>query len=84
MDLKTLREQNKERVDRVIKLRQGQNKLQKDILTALSTPKTIPELAQELACDSKDVLWHVMALRKYNQIQEEKKSGDYVTYIKKS
>jgi len=84
MDLKKLREENKERVDKVIKLRTAQSKFHKEILAALTGPKTIPELAKELARDPKDVLWNLMALRKYNQIQEEKKSGEYVTYTKKN
>ncbi len=84
MDLKQLREANKERVERLTKLRIEQVKLHQKILEGLNTPKTIPELSDALSMESKEIFWHVMALKKYNKIIEDKKCGDYVSYKKKS
>jgi hypothetical protein len=60
------------------------NRIQKAILEALgSEVKSIPELAEATGIPTKDIFWHVNALRKYNKIHDVKKQGDFFTYSKK-
>jgi predicted transcriptional regulator len=61
-----------------------QNRAQKAILAAITEEaRTVPEIAAATEIDTQTVFWHIAALRKYNQVQEEKKRGDYTTYIRK-
>ena len=43
-------------------------------------PRTVPELAVALGMDTADVLITVAALRKYGQVLEDTKDGDYFRY----
>ena len=43
-------------------------------------PQTVPELADATGLPSADVLWHVMAMKKYGMVAEGKKDGDYFRY----
>lgn len=83
-DLKIARErhgkpseaQNAERKERI--------RLRKAVLEALANgPKTVPELAAEIGADARKVLWHVAALRKYNEVVDGPKQGDYIAYQRK-
>jgi DNA-binding CsgD family transcriptional regulator len=59
-------------------------RLRKALLEALATgPKTVPELAAELGADARTVLWHVAAMRKYNEVTDGPKQGDYIAYLRK-
>jgi hypothetical protein len=59
-------------------------RVRRAVLEALvSGPKTVPELALELAVDARTVLWHVAALRKYNEVTDGPKQGDYIAYLRK-
>jgi predicted transcriptional regulator len=80
-----LRQCNPETIERAAKLRQEQQKLHKAILAEMEHgPKTVPELAQALERETREVFWHLMALKKYNRISEDKKQGEYVGYCKKN
>jgi predicted transcriptional regulator len=41
---------------------------------------TVPELAERIKLDPSQVLWHVMAMKKYGLVQEYGEKGDYPTY----
>jgi predicted transcriptional regulator len=43
-------------------------------------PATVPAIASATGLKSSDVLWHVAAMRKYGQLVEDQKAGDYFTY----
>ena len=43
-------------------------------------PKTVPEIARETELDTVDVMWHLMALKRYGLIVEGEKKGDYLEY----
>ena len=43
-------------------------------------PKTIPELTQQLNLPGEKVTWCVMALRRYGEIVEAGRAGDYFRY----
>ena len=56
----------------------------KAILAAIaSEPKTVPQIAGETGLDTGYVFWIIAGLRKYNEAESVKKSGDYMTYRKK-
>lgn len=42
--------------------------------------KTVPELAAATRLPSRDVLWHLMAMKKYGRIAEAERRGDYFAY----
>ncbi len=43
-------------------------------------PKTVPVLATELEIPSEQVLWHLMAMRKYGLVAEGEQDDDYFRY----
>jgi hypothetical protein len=45
-----------------------------------SGPKTVPELAVATGVPSHEVLWHVMAMKKYSEVVEDAQRGDYYAY----
>ncbi len=58
-----------------------QNRIKRALREALKQgPKTVPELASETGIESSVVLWHVMALRKYGEVEDAGTAGDYVRY----
>jgi len=57
------------------------NKTRKAITEALKEgAKTVPELSSTTGLKSNDVLWHVMAMKKYGHLKEVDERGDYVSY----
>ncbi len=48
-----------------------------------SGPKTVPDLARQLDLPSEQVLWYVMALRRYGEVVEAGRSRDYPRYALK-
>jgi len=83
--LKSLRLRSPHTIERAAKLRQEQQKLHKAMLAEMENgPKTVPELAQALGRETREVFWHLMALKKYNMVVEDKKQGEYVGYCKKN
>ena len=58
--------------------------IQNLILKAIATEaKTVPEIAEETGVPQQEVFWWITALRKYGRVQDEKKRGDFVAYLKK-
>ena len=51
--------------------------------TLANGPKTVPELAAEIGADARLILWQVAALRKYNEVADGPKQGDYIAYVRK-
>jgi hypothetical protein len=83
--LKVLRERRGEAIQRINKLRQEHHALHTSLLAAMEAgPKTVPELAAAVSKPAQEVLWHLMALKKYNRVVEDKKQGEYVGYRKKN
>ena len=46
-------------------------------------PKTIPELRQQLGLPGEKVVWLVMALKRYGEVVEAGRAGDYFRYALK-
>ena len=81
MDLKALRQERQEGLDRVRDTIKEQNRIIKAVREALSAGgKTIPDLAAILAMDTDTVLIYVSTLKKYGIIGEGPKDGGYFTY----
>jgi Fic family protein len=81
MDLKTLRQERKENIDRARDKVKEQNRIIKAINQALSEGElTIPKLAETLTMDTDTVLIYISTLKKYGSIGEGPKDGDYFTY----
>jgi predicted transcriptional regulator len=79
--LKHLREQNKETVERTQTLLKEHKKIQQKICQVIRTEAhTVPEIALQSGLPSRDVLWHVTALRKYGQVVETGMCGEYYLY----
>ena len=48
-----------------------------------SGPKTVPELARQLDLPSEQVMWYVMALKRYGEVVEVGRTRDYLRYALK-
>jgi len=79
--LKDLREKHKETVDRTQAYLKEQNEIRRRIRQALGDEaKTIPEVAGEAGLPTDQVLWHLMAMKKYGLIQEQEIDDQYFRY----
>ncbi|MGD9212404.1 MAG: hypothetical protein PVI90_16605 [Desulfobacteraceae bacterium] len=79
--LKALRETRKASIARARKSIKAQNKIISAIRKQIiDEPKTIPEIAQATGMESAQVLLFVSALKKYGEVAEGVKDGDYFTY----
>jgi len=43
-------------------------------------PATVPAVASASGLSTMEVLWHIAAMRKYGELVEDQKVGDYFTY----
>jgi hypothetical protein len=58
-----------------------QRSLMKQLKEALrEAPRTVPELAAETGMDTGEILWHLMALRKYGEVTEGDERDGYFEY----
>jgi len=56
----------------------------KAVREALKTgPKTVPELTTHLNLPGQNVMWYVMALKRYGEVVEAGQAGDYLRYALK-
>ena len=79
--LKQLREEHRESVAQVQALLKEQQAIRRQIAQAMGdTPKTVPEIAEATGLPAEQVLWHIIALKKYNLVIETGLSGEYYLY----
>jgi hypothetical protein len=79
--LKKLRQERKEFIDQAKNLIKEQSSIFKNIKEELKGDgKTVPEIASATDISSSQILWVVMALKKYGQVIEGLKDGDYFKY----
>ena len=79
--LQALREERKWYIERARKSIKTNNKILKAIREEIAQePRTVPQIAQALAMDTADVLLFVSALKKYGELIEGPKDGDYFKY----
>jgi len=79
--LKRLREQHKDTVERTQALLKEQKATRRSICQVMrGTPKTVPEVAEATGLPAHDVLWHIIAMKKYDQVVEADMCGEYYLY----
>jgi DNA-directed RNA polymerase specialized sigma subunit len=79
--LKALRASRKVYIDRARKTIKDNNKIIKAIRGQIAArPQTVPEIASALGIDTPKVLLFVSALKKYGEVAEDAKDGDYYKY----
>lgn len=79
--LKQLRQHRKAHIERARLMIKEQNKRIAAIKSRLeSEPQTVPEIAEALHMDTAEAMVFVSALRKYGQVEEDVKDGDYFRY----
>ncbi len=79
--LKELREQYKDDVTRTRELLKENKKIHGEICKAIrEEPKTVPEIAAIVGMPTPEVLWHIIAMKKYDIVEETGKRGEYYLY----
>lgn len=79
--LKELREAYRDNVSRTRELLKENNKIHGDICKAIrDEPKTVPEIAEIVGMPTNEVLWHIIAMKKYDIVAETGKCGEYYLY----
>jgi hypothetical protein len=79
--LARLRKERAAVVDSASEQNRRRRSTRKKIRTALQKgPATVPALASATGLPTSEVLWHLAAMRKYGELVEDQKAGDYFTY----
>jgi predicted Rossmann fold nucleotide-binding protein DprA/Smf involved in DNA uptake len=79
--LKQVREVHKDTVEKSQAYLKDQQAFRRELQKAMKGgPKTIPEIAEAAQLPSDQVLWHVMAMKKYDLIREVGMEGEYYQY----
>ncbi len=79
--LKQLRIQRKATIERARAMIKAQNKRIVAIKSQIKDePRTVPQIAAALGINAADVLVTISALRKYGEVLEDVKDGDYFKY----
>jgi hypothetical protein len=79
--LKKLREEHKETVAQAQALLKEQKRVRKEICQHIRLEsKTVPDLAVLTGLPASDLLWHIMAMKKYGLVKETGMCGEYYLY----
>lgn len=79
--LKRLREEHKETVTRTQALLREQKAIRRQICKHMrEEPKAVPELAEISGLPADQVLWQVMAMKKFGLVDEKGMCGEYYLY----
>jgi predicted Rossmann fold nucleotide-binding protein DprA/Smf involved in DNA uptake len=79
--LKRLREQHQASVSATQALLKELQAIRKEIRQAMQIePRTVPELAATTGLPANEVLWHVIAMKKYNLVIETGLDDGYYRY----
>ena len=79
--LKQLRQQHDTGVKATQALLKEMNATRKLLRQSMTTgPKTVPEIAAESGLPAHEVLWHVIAMKKYGIVSETGLDGYYYRY----
>ena len=79
--LKQLREQHQASVQRTQVLLKEQKTIRRRICQVMrDEPKTVPEVAEATGLPANEVLWHVIAMKKYDKVAEVDMCGEYYLY----
>ncbi len=79
--IKVLRDRHGGMSDKLKAYFKDQNQIRKKMKDSLKGgAKTVPEIARDTGLESPDVMWHVMAMKRYGDVLEAGRSGDYYKY----
>jgi predicted Rossmann fold nucleotide-binding protein DprA/Smf involved in DNA uptake len=79
--LKELREERKDTVEIAQAYLKDQQAFRRELRKAMKGgPKTIPEIAEAAQLPSTQVLWHIMAMKKYDLVREVGMEAEYYQY----
>ena len=79
--LKQLRDEHRETVAHMQTLLKEQKDIRRRICQSMrDTPKTVPEIAEATGLPADQVLWHIIALKKYDLVTETGMCGEYYLY----
>jgi predicted Rossmann fold nucleotide-binding protein DprA/Smf involved in DNA uptake len=79
--LKELREKHADTVARTQALLKDQQATRKLLKSAMKAgPMTVPEISQAVEMPADEVLWHVVAMKKYDLVVEVGQDGEYYQY----
>ena len=79
--LKNLREKHAGTVARTQEYLKQQQAVRKLLKGAMKDgPMTVPQIAQAVNLPSNEVLWHVVAMKKYDLVKEVGQDGSYYQY----
>jgi predicted Rossmann fold nucleotide-binding protein DprA/Smf involved in DNA uptake len=79
--LKQLRDEHHETVAQVQALLKEQKDIRRQLAQAMGDePKTVPEIADASGLPAEQVLWHIIAMKKYDLVIETGQSDDYYLY----
>lgn len=77
----TLRKRLGRAPSEIVAQNQARNQIRRTIVEALGRgPQTVPEIAEATSLPSHQVLWHLMAMKKYGKLVEGQPQGDYYEY----
>ena len=81
MALKQLRQERRQSIKKATEAMKAQRKTIKAIETSLSGgAATVPEIAENADIPTDEALWFIATMKKYGQVVEEGKDGDYYRY----
>jgi predicted transcriptional regulator len=79
--LKRLREEHRATVEQVQALLKEQKDIRRQICQVMrDAPKTVPEIAEASGLPAEQVLWHIIAMKKYDLVIEAGLCGEYYLY----
>jgi predicted Rossmann fold nucleotide-binding protein DprA/Smf involved in DNA uptake len=79
--LKQLREEHRETVEQTQARLKEQKDIRRKIAQAMGDePQTVPEIAAASGLPAEQILWHVIALKKYNLVIETGQRDEYYLY----
>ena len=81
--LKKLRKEHADTVERTQALLKEQKRIQREICKFIrETPKSVPEVAEEVDLPPSEVLWYLASFKKYGIVVEDGMCEDYPLYRK--
>jgi len=79
--LKQLRQERRQSIKKATAAMKAQRKTIKAIETSLSGgAATVPEIAAQAGIAADEALWFIATMKKYGQVVEDGKDGDYYRY----
>ena len=79
--LKRVREERKESLEEAMAKAKANDHVRKKVMNAMKAGAgTVPEIAGASGIASHEVLWHVTAMKKYDQVLEEGQESGYYRY----